>query len=113
MTKFHCEKNHRCFQGISLPHKVFVNQCESGASYKTADSARSNTEGAWCLTNHEGLTMTEPTVNEQAPLTSAGRTRRHLLVAGASLAAGIAFPSKGATKVNASNKPSIVFCHGI
>jgi hypothetical protein len=37
------------------------------------------------------LTMTEPTVNEQAPLTSAGMTRRHLLVAGASLAAGIAF----------------------
>jgi len=57
--------------------------------------------------------MTEPTVNEQAPLTSAGSTRRRLLVAGASLAAGIAFPSKGATKVNASNKPSIVFCHGI
>ena len=57
--------------------------------------------------------MNEPTVNERAPLTSAGKTRRHLLIAGTSLAAGIAFPSKGATQVNASNKPSIVFCHGI
>ena len=57
--------------------------------------------------------MTEPTANEEVPLTSAGTTRRHLLVAGASLAAGIAFTSKGATNMNASNKPSIVFCHGI
>src|SRR5499433_3856410 len=59
------------------------------------------------------LTMTQPAVSEHAPLTSAGAARRHLLVAGSMLAAGIAFPSKGATKVNASNKPSIVFCHGI
>jgi pimeloyl-ACP methyl ester carboxylesterase len=57
--------------------------------------------------------MTGPTVIEQTPLTSAGLTRRHLLVAGTVLAASLALPSKGATKVNASNKPSIVFCHGI
>src|SRR5499426_1771348 len=57
--------------------------------------------------------LKQPIVNEQAPVTSAGTTRRQLLIAGTSLAAGIAFPSKGATQVNASNKPSIVFCHGI
>jgi len=57
--------------------------------------------------------MTEPTVNEQAPLTSAGTTRRHLLAAGIGLAAGLALPSKGVTAMNASKKPSIVFCHGI
>ena len=57
--------------------------------------------------------MKEPTANEEGPLTSSGTTRRQLLVAGASLAASIAFPSKGATKVSASNKPSIVFVHGL
>src|SRR5499427_2995042 len=31
MTKFH--SRHPYFQGISLSHKVFVNQCESGTSY--------------------------------------------------------------------------------
>src|SRR5215510_10877765 len=45
------------------------------------------------------------------PQTSDGMSRRQLLVAGAGLAAaGIAFPTIGATQVT---KPSIVFCHGI
>ena len=52
-------------------------------------------------------------MSEKGPTTGSGTTRRQLLVAGASLAAIMPFPSRGATKVNASNKPSIVFCHGI
>jgi hypothetical protein len=31
MTKFH--RTHPCFQGISLPHKVFVNRRGTGTSY--------------------------------------------------------------------------------
>ena len=57
--------------------------------------------------------MKEPIVNNQASQTRSGMTRRQLLVAGTGLAASISFPSEGATKVNSSNKPSIVFCHGI
>lgn len=40
-------------------------------------------------------------------------SRRQLLVTGATLAAGLAFPLKGESKADAKVKPSIVFCHGI
>jgi pimeloyl-ACP methyl ester carboxylesterase len=57
--------------------------------------------------------MNEPTAKEATPQTSRATSRRQLLVAGASLAAGIVLPSIGATNVNTQGKPSIVFCHGL
>src|SRR5882672_1740847 len=49
-----------------------------------------------------------------SPMAS-GTSRRQLLVASASVAAGLPFPSNGGSRMNASAhaKPSIVFCHGI
>jgi len=57
--------------------------------------------------------MQDSRENGHPSLARTGTTRRQLLATGTGLAAGVIFPSKGETKVNGSNKPSIVFCHGI
>src|SRR5262245_34310570 len=57
--------------------------------------------------------MRKTTAKEPPLQTSKGPSRRQVLVAGASLAAGVVLPSIGATNLNTQGKPSVVFCHGL